>query len=126
MHGEQVDSGRGAQVVAQEGGPALTSVWCPSALSGHELGDGGLADIEAKLEQLAVDPWRSPPHVVLGHLADQTFDLALDTGAPGWLGLRRSTATSSTCGSLRDATGAGCLAGPRAGRGHRAGHPIAW
>src|ERR1700739_3722471 len=37
----------------------------------HVLGDAGLADLDAELEQLAMDSWRSPQRVGDAHLADQ-------------------------------------------------------
>src|SRR5712692_10034608 len=50
----------GVGVVAQKGLPALRR-WPPSP--GHVFCHGGLPDIDAKLEQFAVDPWRSPKWV---------------------------------------------------------------
>jgi hypothetical protein len=40
-----------------------------------------LADVDAELEQLAVDSGRAPPHVGLGHLADERLDLGGDVAS---------------------------------------------
>src|SRR5258705_11576796 len=37
---------------------------------GHILGHARLPDIDAELEKLAVDPWRSPQRIGNAHLAD--------------------------------------------------------
>ena len=37
----------------------------------HILGHTGLADLDAQLEKLAMDSWRSPQRVGEAHLADQ-------------------------------------------------------
>src|SRR6476620_11877093 len=37
----------------------------------HVFGDAGLADLDAELKQLAMDPRRSPQRVGDAHLADQ-------------------------------------------------------
>jgi hypothetical protein len=55
-------------VVAQKGLPALRR-WPPSP--GHVFCHRGLPDIDAKLEQFAVDPWRSPKRVRDAHVANE-------------------------------------------------------
>src|SRR6476620_9537298 len=40
----------------------------------HILCNGGLPDIDAELEQLSMDPWRSPQRIGNAHLADQPAD----------------------------------------------------
>src|SRR5262245_6215493 len=55
-------------MVAQKGLPALRR-WPPSL--GHVFGHGGLPDIDAKLEQFAVDPWRAPKRVRDAHVANE-------------------------------------------------------
>jgi len=70
-------------MVAEESLPALGRR-APSP--GHVLGDAGLADLDAELEQLAMDPRRSPQRIGNAHLADQ----------PSYFGRnRRSTGTRS-------------------------------
>jgi hypothetical protein len=44
-------------------------------LGWHETRDAALSDVDTELEQLAMDPWRAPADVGLGHLADERLDL---------------------------------------------------
>jgi hypothetical protein len=55
-------------MIAKEGLPALGR---RASSAGHILGDAGLADLDAELEQLAMDPRRSPQRIDNAHLADQ-------------------------------------------------------
>ena len=56
-HGEEVDRDDVPGVVSQEGAPGLRR----RAIGlEHVLGDGGLADVDAELEQLAVDTRSAP------------------------------------------------------------------
>src|SRR6516164_6201590 len=55
-------------MIAQKGLPPLRW-WLPSPR--HVFGHGGLPDIDAKLEQLAVDPRCSPKRVRDAHLANE-------------------------------------------------------
>ena len=66
-HREEVDGNDILRVVPQERPPGLR--WRLAAA--HVLGDGGLTDDDAKLQQLSVDVWRSPERVVIGHLMDE-------------------------------------------------------
>ena len=72
-HDEQVDRTDVRDVIAQEGLPALR--WRPAS-SDHVLGDGRLGDLEAQLEQLAVDARRTPKRVRLAHLANEGAQLS--------------------------------------------------
>src|SRR6266705_1783443 len=54
---ENVDRRNGRGVISQEGLPRLRR-W--PAASGHVIGDGRLRDLDAKLEQLAMDPRSTP------------------------------------------------------------------
>jgi hypothetical protein len=56
-------------MVAKKGLPSLRR---RASLAGHILGDAGLADLDAELEQSAMDPRRSPQRIGNAHLADQT------------------------------------------------------
>ena len=56
-HDKQVHGGNPVRMVAQEGRPTLTR---PSGALDHILGDGRFGGLNAKLEQLAVDPRRPP------------------------------------------------------------------
>jgi hypothetical protein len=55
-------------MASQEGAPSLGR---PSASLDHVLRDAGLSDLEAELEQLAVDARRSPQRIFRAHLSDQ-------------------------------------------------------
>src|SRR5262249_25166105 len=55
-------------MVAQKGLPSLRR-WLPSPR--HVFCHGGLPDIDAKLEQFAVDPWRSPKRVRNAYVANE-------------------------------------------------------
>jgi hypothetical protein len=67
-HDEQIDSANVRRVIAKEGLPALRRRG-PSA--DHVLGDSRLGDVEAQLEQLAVDARGSPQWVRLAHLMNE-------------------------------------------------------
>ncbi len=57
-------------------------------MTDHVFGDGGLRDVDPKLEQFAVYPRRSPAWVGLGHLSDELTDLR----GNGWSTLSVPTA----------------------------------
>ena len=86
-------------MIAKEGLPALRR-WPPSL--GHVFCDRGLADIDAKLEQFAVNPWRSPQRVGNAHLENE-----LANGPRASLAGRRAVVISSanTLENRRDANG---------------------
>src|SRR2546428_2829394 len=65
---EQVHGGDVRRVVTQEGAPSLGR---RSTLLDHVLRDAGLSDLEAELEQLAMDAWRSPQRIFRAHPPDQ-------------------------------------------------------
>src|SRR5450631_177954 len=66
---EEIDRYQRPDVVLEERAPGLRR-WL-SWLGRHEAGHASLADVDAELEQLSVDPGRAPAHVGLGHLADE-------------------------------------------------------
>ena len=68
-----VRGGSPRRMVVQEGRPALAR---SSRALDHVLGDSRLGDLDAKLEQLAVDPARAPQTVGAAHLPDQVADLS--------------------------------------------------
>ena len=74
---EHVDGGGVMHVIVQERAPGrggdLGSPW-------HVSADRGLADLDAKLEQFAVDAGRAPKRVCLAHCSDQITDLAAHPG----------------------------------------------
>ena len=66
---EKVHRRNTVSMIAEECFPALRRR-APSP--GHILGDAALADLDAELEQLAMDPRRSPQRIGNAHLADQS------------------------------------------------------
>src|SRR5207245_11253698 len=74
LHGQVVGSPDGRPVVAQEGRPGLAGRTRRSAPAVPL--DGGLADGDARLEQLAADPLGAPPWVLPRHPGDHVPDLA--------------------------------------------------
>ncbi|MDT4947187.1 MAG: hypothetical protein QOH14_3920 [Pseudonocardiales bacterium] len=67
-HNEQVDGADVREVIAKEGLPSLR--WRPASAD-HVFGDGRLGDIEAQLEQLAVDARCTPKWVRPAHLSNK-------------------------------------------------------
>src|SRR6516162_313810 len=59
-------------MITKEGLPALRR-WPPSP--GHVFWNGGLADVDPKLEQFAVNPRRSPQWVGNAHLANEVANV---------------------------------------------------
>src|SRR6516225_3221356 len=45
------------------------------------LGDGRLSDLDPQHQQLAVDPRRFPPRVLVAHATDQGSDLSISLGS---------------------------------------------
>src|SRR6516162_9428153 len=76
-------------MIAKEGVPALRR-WPPSPC--HVFCNGRLADNDAQLEQLAVNPWRSPQRVGNAHLANELADVH---GRPWPAAARPSTLPAS-------------------------------
>ena len=68
-HGEEVDGGQGADMVVEESAPGLGGrlAW----FGRHESRDASLADVDAELEQFAMDSWSAPQRIGLGHLPDE-------------------------------------------------------
>src|ERR1700758_4978163 len=67
-HNEEVHCDNAVRMVAKERLPSLRGRAPPPR---HVLGDAGLADVDAELEKLSMDSWRSPQRVGDAHLADQ-------------------------------------------------------
>jgi hypothetical protein len=72
-HNEHIDRSDALGVIPQEAAPVLRRCSPPSQ---HVLRDGRLADLDAELEQLTVDPGRTPERVGAAHLPNQTANLA--------------------------------------------------
>ena len=62
-------------MIAKEGLPALRQ-WPPSP--GHVFCNRGLADVDPKLEQFAVNPWRPPQRVGNTHLDNEVANVRGD------------------------------------------------
>src|SRR6202030_1674497 len=67
-HDKQIHRRDAVGMIADKGFPALGRR--VSSLD-HVFGDAGLADLDAELKQLAMDPRRSPQRIGNAHLADQ-------------------------------------------------------
>jgi hypothetical protein len=67
-HDEHIHRSDPIRMIAQERLPALRRRF--SSLD-HIFGNARLSDINIELEQLSVDPWRSPQWIGNAHLADQ-------------------------------------------------------
>ena len=74
--GQEVDRNHAVEVIAKEGFP-VGRMWPPRAWD-HVFGNGSLGDIEAELEQFAMDSGSAPQRIGTAHLPDQ-FD-GLRTG----------------------------------------------
>src|SRR4030081_2376288 len=72
---EQVHGGDVGCVVTQEDAPALGR---RSTSLAHVLRDAGLSDLEAELEQLAMDARRTPQRIFRAHLSDQRAQIRGD------------------------------------------------
>src|SRR5215471_8129050 len=71
----KVDCCNCIRMVAQECPPRLR--WRSSVFD-HVLGDGRLRDLEAKLEQFAMDTRSAPQRVLFVHLPDQIAQFTID------------------------------------------------
>src|SRR5256886_12981045 len=76
---ERVHGGDVRCVVTQEGAPALGR---RSTSLDHVLRDAGLNDLEAELEQLAMDTRRSPQRIFRAHPPDQRTQIRGDPRPP--------------------------------------------
>src|SRR5271157_725573 len=72
---EQVHGCDLRRMVAQKRAPALPA---RIAFPGHILGDGRLSYLEAELEQLTMDPRRTPKNVLNAHAPDQRSQTHID------------------------------------------------
>src|SRR6266581_8508040 len=72
---EQVHGGDVRRVVTQEGAPSLG--WRSTSLD-HVLRDARLSDLEAELEQLAMNARRTPQRIFHAHPPDQCAQIPID------------------------------------------------
>src|SRR5258706_3029636 len=67
-HHEQIDRGDAVGMIAEE---RLPSLGRRTSSLGHIFSHARLSDRNVELEQLSMDPWRSPQRIGNAHLADQ-------------------------------------------------------
>ena len=79
-HNEHIDRSDAVGVIAQKAAPGWGRRTSPSD---HILGDRSLADIDAQLEQLAMDPRCTPERIGVAHLSNQITNLAIHRRPPG-------------------------------------------
>ncbi|MGD1029481.1 SBBP repeat-containing protein [Candidatus Binatus soli] len=73
-HNERIDGSDAFGVIPQQAAPGRGRRTSPSH---HVLRDGRLADLDAELEQLNVDPGRALERVGAAHLPNQVTNLAV-------------------------------------------------
>ena len=71
-HDEQIHRRDAVSMIAEECLPALGRRTSPPS---HILGDAGLADLDAELEQLAMDTRRAPKRVLATDPSNETSDV---------------------------------------------------
>jgi len=102
-NGEEIDGDQVPDVIGEERLPGLGWRCAPPR---HQPGHGSLGHVDAELEELGMNTWRTPERIRRGHTSDQGLDLGVDrraaAGGPG----RR--AWSSTGGSAAAATAGRC------------------
>src|SRR6266404_4468729 len=77
---KEVDAGSAAHMVAQKGAPGLRGRLVPPR---YVLGNRGLGDGDAELEQLAMDSRRAPAGVLCGDATDECAQIGFDRGTSG-------------------------------------------
>ena len=87
-NGKEVKGGYHFAMVVQEREPALDFAVVPSALELFEIaGDCRFGDLEAELEQLAVDTWCSSAGIFTLHPPNEQANFCADLGPTRWPGL---------------------------------------
>jgi hypothetical protein len=76
-HGEEVHGCDDVAVIVKEGNPALASV-VGRRPAPEIAGDRALGDVEAQIEELAVDSWGAPGGILADHPPDDSSDLGTD------------------------------------------------
>jgi hypothetical protein len=77
---EEVHRNQTLYMIFQEGSPGLRR-WPPA--TDHVFTHAGFADINAQLEQFAMDPWSAPEWILSAHSADQIANLYRHGRTPG-------------------------------------------
>ena len=89
-NGKEVEGGYHFAMVVQKCHPALGVALVSAALEVFEIaGDGRFGDLEAELEQLAVDARRTPGGIFILHLPNEKGNLRTDLGPVRWPGFQR-------------------------------------
>ena len=85
-HGEEVDRHQVPDMVVEERPPGLRR---SRTTLRHEAGDGAFGDVDAELQELAMDARSAPQGIRRGHLPDEGGDLGADgwaaSGGPAWV-----------------------------------------
>src|SRR5205807_8359346 len=79
-HGEEVDGDQLLGVILQKCAPGLRRGF---AAAHHVFADAALPEVDAELEQFAVDAGCTPTGILPAHPADQISDLAGNDGSSG-------------------------------------------
>ena len=83
-NGEEIDGDQVLDVIGEERLPGLGWRCAPPR---HEPGNGSLGHVDAELEELGMNTWRTPERIRRGHSPDQGVDLGVDrraaAGGPG-------------------------------------------
>src|SRR5450432_2544530 len=95
---EEIDRCQRADVVVEEGAPGLGGRL--ARLGRHEAGHASLADVDAELEQLSVNPRRAPSQVGFGHLADESSGLLGDAAIGRAAGVRLPSPEKAKTGAV--------------------------
>jgi hypothetical protein len=72
---EEIEGDEIPDMVGEERPPSL-GWWC--APRRHQPGNGALREVEAELEELSMDAWRTSEGIRVGHAPDQSLDLCVD------------------------------------------------
>jgi hypothetical protein len=72
---EEIEGDEISDMVGEKGPPRLG--WRCAPLR-HQPGNGALTEVEAELEELGMDAWRTPEGIRRGHAPDQSLDLGVD------------------------------------------------
>jgi hypothetical protein len=81
-HGKEVDGDQVLDMVGEKRPPGLRGLGAPF---GHEARDGTLGDVDAELQELAMNARGAPERIRGSHLPDEVGDVGVEGRAPsGW------------------------------------------
>src|SRR6266403_2001247 len=72
---EEIEGDEISDMVGEKGPPSLG--WRCAPLR-YQPGNGALREVEAELEELGMDAWRTPQRIRGGHTPDQSLDLRVE------------------------------------------------